>query len=302
MIPEWDWSRSNKRAIVVVAASMSGCPDSALRANHGFVPNVNRRIGTNLAKTNEKRYKGVCRSLVGREGLGPSTLRLIGGSSTRLNYRPTWWVTVRFSPDHSHFQGERSRSHELRPPRLKGGWIRVQLPSISCFSHLRKSYNPSGVCTNTLPAFTYRLIAAAIKRLSIFFPRFANRSERSAAPSGFPTSFKQSTISAGMLPALGPLSFRLRLRRLPPFASASASRSFWRNSSSSRSRIAMASRMTCTNISLILGFYKRSNRNASVKCNGTMKRNVAKLQHRLFRNRVMVAPPIAPTLSGLVSG
>jgi hypothetical protein len=55
-IPAWDWSRSNKKATYVAAASMSGCLDSARKASHGFVPNVNRLTGTNLAKTSEKRH------------------------------------------------------------------------------------------------------------------------------------------------------------------------------------------------------------------------------------------------------
>jgi hypothetical protein len=85
------------------------------------VPNANHPIGTNLAKTSEKRYKDVgIQSLVGREGLGPSTLRLIGGSSTGLNYRPTWGDASVLS-DFSLSQAGCSRSHELTPHLLKGG-------------------------------------------------------------------------------------------------------------------------------------------------------------------------------------
>src|SRR5216684_6385037 len=84
-----------------------------------FVPSANGTLGTNLAKTKERRYKGVSRSLVGREGFGPSTLRLIGGSSTGLNYRPTWGDASVLS-DFSLPQTGCSRSHELAPHSLKG--------------------------------------------------------------------------------------------------------------------------------------------------------------------------------------
>ena len=50
-IPVWDWSQSNKRATNVAAASTSGRRDSALKASLAFVPNANRRTGTNLERT-----------------------------------------------------------------------------------------------------------------------------------------------------------------------------------------------------------------------------------------------------------
>jgi hypothetical protein len=139
--------------------------------------------------------------------------------------------------------------------------------------HFRMAYKPSGVCENTLLLFTYRLIAAATKRLSTFLPFLAKASEISAAPSGFPAASKHSAIRAGMLPGRGPLSLRVRLRRLPPLASASASRSFTRSSSNSRSRMAIASRITWASTSLIGRYYLLPVADSSVHCSVTVKRD-----------------------------
>jgi hypothetical protein len=142
-----------------------------------------------------------------------------------------------------------------------------------CSDYFRSAYKPSGVCENTLLVFTYRLIAAATKRLSTFLPFFANASEISAAPSGFSAASRHSAIRAGILPGRGPLSLRLRLRRLPPLASASASRSFARSSSNSRSRMAMASRITWASTSLMERYYLLPASHSSVHCSVTVQRN-----------------------------
>ena len=126
----------------------------------------------------------------------------------------------------------------------------------------RSVYKPSGVCEKILPSFIYRLIAAATNRLSTFLSFLASLSERSLDVRAFPASRRQSAIKAGILPGLGPLSLRVLLRFLPPLDS--ASRSFWRSSSNSRSRIAIASRMTWASISLITGAYLLPEITASV--------------------------------------
>ena len=147
-------------------------------------------------------------------------------------------------------------------------------PSIEghCAVWYRKAYKPSGVCEKTRPFLTYRATAAATNLLSTCLPFLLSFSEISAAPSGFPLSRRQSAISAGMLPGRGPVSLRLRRRRLPPFTSDSASLSFWRSSSSSRSRIAIASRMTWARTSLMGVAYLHSGANASVHYSVTLKR------------------------------
>jgi hypothetical protein len=136
----------------------------------------------------------------------------------------------------------------------------------------RSMYNPSGVIANNLFALMYRLIAAATNRLSTFLSFLASLSEISAAPRGLPpASSKHSRMSAGILPGLGPLSLRLRLRFLPPFESDSASRNFWRSSSNSRSRIVIASRITWARTSLIEVAYLLSRLKASVHCSRTLQ-------------------------------
>jgi hypothetical protein len=136
---------------------------------------------------------------------------------------------------------------------------------------LRNAYKPSGVCEKTRPFFTYRATAAATNLLSMCLPFLLSFSEISAAPSGFPVSRRQSTISAGMLPGRGPLSFRLRRRRLPPLVSDSASLSFWRSSSNSFSRTAIASRITWAKTSLMGVAYLHSDCDASVHSSVTIK-------------------------------
>jgi hypothetical protein len=213
-------------------------------------------------------------------GMG-SLARLLGPA-----YRPGF-VTVVFGVNAATVSRRKKRSETKRTPFVCHRPLRVcpslLLQSVVAFfpprlkhryaASFRSVYKPSAVTENTLLALTYRLMAAAIKRLSTFLFFLASRSEISAAPRGFPpASCKHSTISAGIPPTRGPLSFRLLLRLFPPLASDSASRSFWRSSSSSFSRTAIASRMTWANTSLMAVAYLLSTRNASVQCNRTLKR------------------------------
>ena len=209
------------------------------------------------------------------------------GSPARL-LAPAYWpalVTIVFGIDTASvsrrkIRGEANRSlfrcHSVLricPPQFSIVGIKTP-PSIEdrYAALMRSAYKPSGVCEKTRPFFTYRATAAATNLLSMDLPFLLSFSEISAAPNGFPVSRRQSAISAGMLPGRGPLSFLLRRRRLLPLVSVSASFSFWRNSSSSRSRSAIASLMTWARTSLMGVRYLLSKFKASVKCSVTVQR------------------------------
>ena len=74
LLSSWQWSRLNKRVIDVAAARTNGFREQARTASREFVPSVNRRTGTNLERTNERRHKDLLsKNLAERGGFEPPT-------------------------------------------------------------------------------------------------------------------------------------------------------------------------------------------------------------------------------------